>query len=505
MAYDRSQLAVSHTAIRGLLSDGLFGHSMTDVPFTSATQLATEIRRGSRSPVDVVEACLDRIEARNERINAFVTVAADEARAAARAAEEAVETGDNLGPLHGVPVAVKDLNTVAGMRTTFGSPLFADNVAEEDDLLVQRMKEAGAIVVGKTNTPEFGHKGTTDNPVFGPTGTPYDPTKTAGGSSGGSAAAVADGLVPIGQGSDGGGSIRIPASYCNVVGIKPSFGRVPSGARPDGFSHTPFGQAGPLARTVEDAALLLSVLAGPAPTDPFSHPDDGTDYRGAVGDPTDDLRVAYSPDLGVFPLEDRLRRTIDDAVDDLAAVVDTIDDTDPAFDHDRETMLESWMTGYRVGMAERASILAEEGKDPFDHREALTPEVIEGMEAGAEYSAVEYKRADIVRTDVFDAVQELFEDYDLLVSSTVALPPFDTDILGPEEVAGEAINPIYGWFLTWPFNMTDHPAASVPAGLVDGLPVGLQLIGSRFADERVIAAASALERVRPWDGAYPPT
>ncbi|MFC6942765.1 amidase [Salinirubellus sp. GCM10025818] len=477
---------------------------MVDSRFTSAGQLAEQIRDGERAPTDVIDECLERIEDRNARTNAFVTIAAEDAREAAQDAERAVEDGEELGPLHGVPIAVKDLNETAGIRTTFGSPLFADNVPDADDILVKRMKEAGAIVVGKTNTPEFGHKGTTDNPVFGATGTPYDPTRTAGGSSGGSAAAVADGLVPIAQGSDGGGSIRIPASCCNVVGLKPSFGRVPSDSRPDGFGHTPFGQAGPLARTVEDAALLCSVLAGPSGTDPFSLPEDGTDFLGAVDVPVDDVKVAYSPDLGVFPLEDRVRDVVDDAVDDLSSVVATVDRVDPEFEHDRETMLESWMTGYRVGMAERASVLAEHGRDPFDRREELTPEVIEGMEAGMGYSAVEYKRSDIVRTDVFDAVQVVFDEYDMLLTATVALPPFDTEMLGPDEVAGESVHPLYGWFLTWPFNMTDHPAASVPAGFADGLPVGLQLVGPRFDDERVISIAAALERVRPWADRSPP-
>jgi len=476
---------------------------MDDQSASSAVRLAEEIRSGTRSPVDVVDACLERIAARNDRTNAFVTVAEESAREAARRAERAVENDEELGPLHGVPVAVKDLNATAGIRTTFGSRLFVDNVPDDDDVLVKRMKEAGAIVIGKTNTPEFGHKGTTDNPVFGATGTPYDPDRTAGGSSGGSAAAVADGLVPIAQGSDGGGSIRIPASCCNVVGIKPSFGRVPSDSRPDGFSHTPFGQPGPLARTVEDAAVLLSVLAGPSDADPFSLPDDGTNYVDAVDTPVDDVSVAYSPNLGIFPLEDEVRTTVGDTVDDLADEVDTVDRADPQFDHDRETMLESWMIGYRVGMAERAALLAERDLDPFERRDELTPEVIEGMESGMEYSAVEYKRADIVRTDGFDAVQELFEEYDLLLTSTVALPPFETDVLGPEEVAGESVHPLYGWFLTWPFNMTDHPAASVPAGFVDGVPVGLQIVGPRFGDELVISAAAAVERVNPWSDAYP--
>jgi len=468
-----------------------------------AAELAGRIRAGALSPVGVADHFLDRIRERNDRTNAFVTVPEERVRAAAREAERAVAEGGELGPLHGVPVAVKDLEDVAGVRTTYGSALFEEHVPEEDGLLASRLKAAGAVVLGKTNTPEFGHKGTTDNPLFGPTGTPFSPGRTAGGSSGGSAAAVADGLAPIGQGSDGGGSIRIPASCCHLVGVKPSFGRVPSGSRPDAFGHTPFGQAGPLARSVGDAALLLSVLAGPSPRDPFSHPDDGTDYRGAVERSVAELRVAHSPDLGLFPVREEVRAAVGDAADALAGEVAGVERATPEFGHDRETLLDAWRTGYRVGMATTAERLTEEGRDPFDADAAVTPQVLEGMAAGADRSAVEYKRADELRTEVLDAVEALFETYDLLVTPTVALPPFDVDVLGPDAVDGEPVDPLYGWFLTWPFNMTDHPAASVPAGLVDGLPVGIQIVGPRLADERVLAAAAAVERASPWDDAYP--
>ena len=262
--------------------------------FTPATELAFRIRRRDLSPVEVVDAFLDRIEDRNGRINAYVTVLDEEARKKAKEAERLLGSGRPLGPLHGVPVAIKDLfDFKAGVRNTFGSKPLADFVPRQSVTYVERLEEAGAIVLGKTNTPEFGHKGATDNLLFGPTSTPFAPGKNAGGSSGGSAAAVADGLAAIAQGTDSGGSIRIPASFCGVYGLKASFGRVATASRPDAFvTHTPFSHSGPLSRTIEDAALMVDVMTGPHPRDPFSLPNDGTDYLVATRQSIEGMRVA---------------------------------------------------------------------------------------------------------------------------------------------------------------------------------------------------------------------
>jgi len=259
-------------------------NNQTDLCYASATALAADIRRGERSPVAVVDAFLDRIERVNPEINAYVTVCSESAREAAREAERAVERGDDIGPLHGVPVAIKDLNRVAGVRTTFGSPAFADHVPEHDDVVVSRLREAGAIILGKTNTPEFGRKTKTDNPVFGASGNPWDPSRTTGGSSGGSAAAVAAGLAPIALGSDAAGSIRIPSSACGVFGFLPDFGRVPAGpVRSDAFQDLlPYTFLGPIARTVSDAALMIEAISGPDTADPNGLPTPTGSYRDAV-------------------------------------------------------------------------------------------------------------------------------------------------------------------------------------------------------------------------------
>lgn len=273
--------------------------------YTPATELAARIRRRDLSPAEVVDA------SRNGEINAYVTVLWEEARDA----ERVVGSGAALGPLHGVPVAIKDLfDYKAGVRNTYGSKPLADYVPDRDATYVERLENAGAIVLGKTNTPEFGHKATTDNLLFGPTSTPFAPGKNAGGSSGGSAAAVADGLAAIAQGSDAGGSIRIPASFCGVYGLKTSFGRVAAATRPDAFlPHTPFSHSGPLTRSVEDAALMLGVMAGPHTRDPFSIPYDGTDYLAATHRSVEGLRIAYSPNFDVFSVQEGVEAIVNSA------------------------------------------------------------------------------------------------------------------------------------------------------------------------------------------------
>ena len=481
--------------------------------FTSATELASRIRRRDLSPVEVVDAFLDRIRSRNERTNAYVLVLEEEARERAREAERALGSGSSLGSLHGVPAAIKDLSDFkAGVRNTSGSKPLADFVPEANAAHVERLEEAGAIVLGKTNTPEFGHKGVTDNLLFGPTSTPFAPGKNAGGSSGGSAAAVADGLAPIALGSDGGGSIRIPASFCGVYGLKASFGRVAAPSRPDAFlTHTPFNHIGPLSRTVQDAALVLGVMAGPHPRDPFSLPDDGTDYLAATRRPIEGLRIGYSPDFGIFPVEERVAAIVGEAVKAFESAGARVEEVDVGIKRSQWELCELWLREMGVLFADLAEGMKEEGTDLLgEHRDELTPQFAELLEFGQGMSAVEYKRDDMVRTEAFDAVQDVFDEYDLLVTPTLAVPPFDNaddgNTLGPTSIDGEEVNPLLGWCLTYPINYTGHPAASVPAGFTDhGLPVGMQVVGPRFADDVVLAASAAFERIRPWHGSYPPS
>jgi Asp-tRNA(Asn)/Glu-tRNA(Gln) amidotransferase A subunit family amidase len=340
----------------------------TDPPIhrLSAAAVARRVREGHLSPIAVVETCLARIADRNDRTKAFVTVTADRAREAAREAAAAVEAGEELGPLHGVPVAIKDLEDVAGVPTTRGSLLFEDAVAESNATVVDRLVDAGAIVVGKTNTPEFALGCTTDNRVVGATATPFDLDRVSGGSSGGAGAALADGLVPLAQGSDTGGSVRTPAACCGVVGLKPTYGRVPLSVGSNAFAtHSPFRHLGPMARTVEDAALMLDVMAGPHPADPFTLPEPDTDYVAATDRSIADFDVAYSPDLGTYPVAPAVRSKLDEAVEAFERAGATVHHVDGPLEQDNNAILDTYYT-YVTALWQSLfdSLEADHGLDP---------------------------------------------------------------------------------------------------------------------------------------------
>lgn len=475
----------------------------------TGTQMAAAIRGGQLSPVEATAALWRRIHRLNPRLNAYVTLL--EERSLAQAAERADEAtkGQWRGPLHGVPVAIKDLgDPLAGVRNTFGSRLFADFVPEQSATYVERLEAAGAVILGKTNTPEFGHKGATDNLLFGPTRNPFDLDKNAGGSSGGAAAAMAAGLAPLAQGSDAGGSIRIPAACCGVYGFKASYGRVAAATRPDAFfSHTPFIHSGPLTRTVADAALMLEVICGPHPRDPMSLPADGVEYAAACGRSIEGWRIAYAPRLDVFPVEKAVAKVAEEAVKTFEEAGARVEEVKLGIGRPQAEWSDLWLAQMAGLYAAMAASFKEIGIDMLGRRDEISPEFAALIERGMAMSAVEYKRLDEKRGEFFDAFQNVFEDYDLLVSPTLAVAGFDNaedgNTLGPDQVEGEAVDPTIGWCLTYPVNFSGHPAASVPAGrTAEGLPVGLQLIGRRFADADVLAASAALERLRPWAAAY---
>lgn len=480
------------------------------IAFMPATELAARIRRHEISPVEVTDAFLERIDRRNKTLNAYVLVLHDDARRRAREAEQALVSGRRLGPLHGVPIAIKDLfDFKAGVPNTFGCKPFKDWTPSVSATYVTRLEHAGAIVLGKTNTPEFGHRGITDNYLFGPTSTPFRIGKNAGGSSGGSAAAVADGLAPIAQGSDGGGSIRIPAAWCGVYGFKASFGRVAAVARPDAFMlAVPFAHAGPLARSVGDAALMLGVMSGPDDRDPYSLPADGADYMAATQRSVKGLRVAWSPDLGVFPIDPEVARVTSDAVRAFEVAGAHVEEVRVGFKRSQAELCDAWMRQSAVRAAESVEGFKDAGIDLLgSHRDQISPEFAASLELGWAQSALDYRRDDVIRTEVLDALQDVFDQYDLLVSPTLAALPVDNaadgNTLGPAEIQGQRVDRLLGWCLTYPYNFTGHPAASIPAGLsADGLPVGLQIAGRRFADETVIAASAAFEAARPWAATY---
>jgi Asp-tRNA(Asn)/Glu-tRNA(Gln) amidotransferase A subunit family amidase len=488
---------------------GMSGASRDELCFLSAVDLRDRIARAELSPVEAVEAFLHRIGERNPSLGAYVNLLPGRALDRARAAERAVAARHELGALHGVPIAVKDEDEgqISGLGLTLGVRALENRRATEDSVVVERLEAAGAIILGKTNLPELGHKGTTDNLLFGPTRSPFGDDLNAGGSSGGSAAAVADGLAAAAQGSDGGGSIRIPAALSGCYGLKPSFGRVPFATRPDAFYHTPFSSAGPLTRSVGDAALMLDVMAGPDERDPFSLPHGGG-FRSAISTPIDGARVAYSPDLGTFPVTPEVRELVEAALvgfEDAGASVQRV-----AVDlgHSHERLADVWRSQISLVFAATERTLRADGialmePEPVD----LPDAVIEYIERGRTMNALDFKAGDVIRSAVFDAFREIFETFDYLVTPTtcVASVPNDDsgETVGPAQVGGVPVDPLIGWCLTFPVNFTGHPAASMPAGLTpDGVPVGLQLIGPRFGDAAVLAASAAFERARPWQWMY---
>lgn len=476
--------------------------------YASATELARQIRSGDLSPVGVVDTFLDRIEEYDDEINAFVTVLSDEARAAAEDAELAVNSGEELGPLHGVPVAIKDLTDVKDVKTTYGSRLFADNIADTNAILVDRLLDAGAIVIGKTNTPEFGRKPMTTNKLVGATANPWNTEKTAGGSSGGSAAALAAGMVPLAQGSDAAGSIRIPSSACGVYGLMPDFGRVPQGpTRADAFVNThPYVFLGPITRTVEDAALMLDIMAGPDPADPFSLPDPAESYRSATRESVTGLSVAYSSDLSIGTVSDDVQLVVEQALEAFTTVGAEVTELDSVL----EQSWDEFHDAIEVLLQERYAGMEDNFRKDLDlelmeHREDLTREVVSRLEKARSLDHLSVRQAERARTTGYDDVQAVFEDYDVLVTPTLTMPPFDKDTQ-PTEIDGDEIDPLHGWALTWPYDLTGNPAASVPCGFTpDGLPVGLQIAGPRLDDRTVVRVSAALERALSWSDEYPPT
>ncbi len=446
------------------------------------------VRRAKRRSREVdVAAVLARIESLQPTVNAFITVAADEARDAARRAEAALMAGEDVGPLHGVPFSVKDLLLTKGVRTTMGSAIFADQVPTEDAVPVRRLRDAGAILIGKTTTPEFGHKPLTDSPLFGSTRNPWHLLRTAGGSSGGAAAAVACGQGPLALGTDGGGSIRIPAACCGVVGLKPTLGRVPHVHQADLFSTTSF--IGPLARTVAEVRACFDVIVGFDPRDPYSRPeppDDpaDVDVRG--------LRLGWLPRVGNRLVDPEVLAACEAAVRHLegqGAHVEIVEEDFAAF----ESVFLVFLQG---GLAARV------GPHMAKFADQVAPSLRASIEQGARWSAVDWADALARRTVLYRRVHSLFSRFDFLVSPTLSRPALalDHDPHAPISIGGEAAGSIRGaWYpYTWPFNLSGHPAISLPCGWSsDGLPIGLQIVGPWYADRRVLALAERLERERP--------
>jgi aspartyl-tRNA(Asn)/glutamyl-tRNA(Gln) amidotransferase subunit A len=461
--------------------------SLDDVVWRSAVDLSALIRTKQISPVELAEAMLARVHALNPRLNAFCLVTDEVARTAAREAEIAVTKGEPLGVLHGVPVSVKDVLFTRGVVTTGGSRLYAEHAPEEDAVAVGRLRAAGAVLLGKTNTSEFGHKALTDNPLFGPTRNPWDLARTPGGSSGGAAAAVAAGLGPVALGTDGGGSVRIPAAFCGLYGLKPSYGRVPGTPAFPGWEHV--SHVGPIARTVRDAALVLDAIAGGDDRDRASLPREPGSYLEACDEDVKGLNVAWAPDLGGAAVDAAVLEVCQDAAAEFESLGCHVEVVNPG-----------WESAEDIFATLVAAQFYAAWSDALPEREAeMDPTLVRFVRRGGAVSARDYLVAWRRAQAFWQEVRAFLERFDLLLTPTVAVPPFALGGPPPRRIAGRDVT-VLGWMpFTYPFNLTGQPAASIPAGVTpDGLPVGLQIIGRRHADRTVLAASAAFEAAFPW-------
>ena len=473
---------------------------MDDLLFLSASRAASLIRQKKLSPVELAEAVLGAIEAAQPVLNAFVTVTRDVALAQARVAEAAVMAGGPLPPLHGVPVSIKDQVETAGILTTHGSAIFADHVPEADNIIATRLREAGCVLVGKTRMPEFGHKGLTDGPSFGVTPNPWDLSRTSGGSSGGAAAAVAAGLGALALGTDGAGSVRIPAAACGVVGLKPTLGAVPWEGALDAFGNYTYG--GPITRTVTDAALMHAALSGPSSRDPWSltNQERGRVSPGLVGMDLSSLRVGSIGLAANLHVDRDVAANVAlslAALEGLGAEVEAVEDAIDWIELPGRVM---YQANFAVAM--------EKHRARWENQ--MDPVLLAFMERGRGFSLAEFREGQYARTRLFRAIQDLLGRYDVLVMPTLTRSalPADFDAAHDEvEIDGRTWGITrQGWSAyVYPFNLTGHPALTVPSGFAaDGLPTGVQIVGRWGADMDVLRVGAVLEAVRPWAARRPP-
>ena len=454
-----------------------------DLCFLSAVELARRIRDREVSAREVMEAHLAQIVRVNPQVNAVCTLVAEEALAEADAADGALAADESVGPLHGLPIGIKDLAETARIRTTYGSRIYASNVPEADAVIVERVKTAGAIVVGKTNTPEFGAGAQTFNEVFGETRNPYDLSKTCGGSSGGSAVALATGMMPLASGSDLGGSLRNPAAFCNVVGMRPSIGRVP--VWPTVFGWSGLAVQGPMARSVEDVALLLSVMAAPDRRVATGLRDSGEVFRGALERDFTSVQIAWSQDLRQYAVDRRVTAVCESQREVFSGLGAVVVDGEPDFSGADEIFqtLRAWL------------FAGKHGDDLRDHRELMKDTVVWNVEKGLALSGLEVAQAEAGRTQLFARVQSFLEEYEFLVLPATSVPPFPIEERYVTEIDGQKLATYIDWLgVTYAITLPGLPAISVPCGFTEeGLPVGLQIVGRYGDDFGVLQLARAFE------------
>lgn len=456
----------------------------SDLCFTTASELARLVSTGELSACEVMEAHLAQIDRVNPKVNAIVTLLPEQAMRSAKQADEQQARGETLGPLHGLPIAHKDLVPTKGIRTTFGSPIYADFVPDQDDLIIERLRQAGAITIGKTNTPEFGAGSQTFNEVFGATLNPYDTTRTCGGSSGGAAVALACGMIPIADGSDTGGSLRNPANFCNVVGLRPSPGRVPSWPKEMGWF--PISVQGPMGRTVEDVALMLTAMAGPDPRSPIAIQEPASRFAEPLERDFSDVRIAWSRDFGELPVAPAVTDAIDSQRGAFESIGCVIEDRQPGF----AGADEAFKTLRAFAFENKFTPLLDK------HRDKIKETIIWNVEAGQRQSGPDIARAEVLRTRLYHRVRHFMESYEFLILPVSQVPPFDVTQPYITEINGIEMATYIDWMKScYYISAIGLPAISMPCGFTaDGLPVGVQIVGRHQDDFGVLQLAYAFQQ-----------
>lgn len=473
----------------------------------SGVELGREVSEGHITPTEVIDFFAERIEKRNPGINAFVYTKFDDARAEAKKLEARMARGEDVGPLAGVPVGLKDfLPSKKGWTNSHGGVKSLIRVDEADSVFYDSAVRAGAVAVGKTNAPAFAFRGTCDNKLYGPTRNPFNTEYNSGGSSGGSAAAVADGLVPISEGSDGGGSIRIPSAWCSCFGFKASVGTIPSVCRPDGWMAThPYCFNGAITRTVLDSAVMMNYMAYHDPRDPLSLDRGKRDFTELMKKPIKGLRIAFTADFDIFTVDPEVAGIVEAAAHSLEEAGAIVEQVHFGFKHSQNDFANLWCRSICIDTAIDMELWKKEGFDLVrDHRDELPEEFIYWNEEALRSSIMDYRYFNELRTEILDEQENIFEKYDIIISPVTICPPVknasDGNTKGPEMMNGQRIEPLIGFCETFFENFAGNPAASVPAGLTaTGLPVGMQIIGKKFLDEDVFAAAHAFEEISPWN------
>ena len=475
----------------------------------SAAELGREVSAKHISPLEVVRYFEDRITERDPSLNAFTYTRFEYAEQEARRLAERLAAGEETGPFAGVPFALKDfLPSKKGWTNSHGGVASLVRTDPVDSRFCAAMERAGGIPIGKTNAPAFAFRGTCDNLMYGPTHNPFDLTRNSGGSSGGSAAAVADGMIPIAEGSDGGGSIRIPAAWCACFGYKASVGTIPDVKRPDAWSAThPYCFDGGLTRTVEDSAILLNYMAGYDPRDPVSAPQPNIDYTQAMLRSVRGCRVAYTTDYGIFPVKREVADVVRSAADKLRLAGVTVEEATFDIPYTAFELSETWCRSISIDTAIELRLMSEGKIHPAVDPAHLPKEFLYWNDIAAKSTIMDYYRFNTIRTELLDAQERIFDRYDYIISPTTACLPVlnsdDRNTLGPTEINGVPVEPLIGYCETFLQNFTGNPAASVPAGLSsDGLPVGMQIIAKKHHDSDLLAICHTYEQIAPWRDLY---